>query len=118
MNSMKHLLVVSVAAVASALTGAEIDGNEWQDQTRLSLGKEAPRAAFFTYPDEETARKSFWGEAKPWKELAWEDTQTGAMTIPMEAYDGMKPEGGDLTVTIEPHTVQSVTVQLGNAPKK
>ena len=67
MNSMKPLLVMPMAVVASALTGAEIDGNEWQDQTRLSLGKEAPRTAFFTYPDDETARKSFWDEAKPWK---------------------------------------------------
>ena len=58
------------------------------------------------------------GEAHPWRELAWEDTQSGFDVVRMEKYEGMKPAAGTLTVTIEPHTVQSVTVQLGNAPKK
>ena len=35
----------------------EIDGGEWQDNSRLSLGKEAPRAAFASFDDEESALK-------------------------------------------------------------
>ena len=57
------------------------------------------------------------GEAKPWKELAWEDTQFGYDVVPMEKYEGMKPASDVLTVTIEPHTVQTVTVVMRGAPK-
>ena len=58
------------------------------------------------------------GEAKPWKELAWEETQFGYDVVPMEKYEGMKPASDVLTVTIEPHTVQTVTVVMRGAPKK
>ena len=57
------------------------------------------------------------GEAKPWKELAWEETQFGYDVVPMEKYEGMKPVSDVLTVTIEPHTVQTVTVVMRGAPK-
>ena len=58
------------------------------------------------------------GEAKPWKELAWEETQFGYDVVPMEKYEGMKPASDVLAVTIEPHTVQTVTVVMRGAPKK
>jgi len=57
------------------------------------------------------------GDAKPWKELSWEETQFGYDVVQMEKYDGMKPASDVLTVTIEPHTVQTVTVAMRNAPK-
>ena len=57
------------------------------------------------------------GEAKPWKELAWEDTQSGFFVVPMANNEGMVPKADALTVTIAPHTVQSVTVMMKNAPK-
>ena len=79
-------------------------------------GLYAPTYRTVTCPEEFLDCREVPGEAKPWRELAWEDTQTGAMTIPMEAYDGMKPEGGDLTVTIEPHTVQSVAMSISMDP--
>ena len=68
MNMKCKGLTAAILGMATAvLSAAEPDGNEWQDQTRLSLGKEAPRAAFFTYPDEASAGLATWGEAKPWK---------------------------------------------------
>ena len=76
----------------------------------------APTYRTVTCPEKFLDCREVPGEAKPWRELAWEDTQTGAMTIPMEPYDGMKPEGGDLTVTIEPHTVQSVAMSIKMDP--
>ena len=72
----------------------------------------APTYRTVTCPEEFLDCREVPGEAKPWKELAWEDTQTGAMTIPMEPYDGMEPVGADLTVTIKPHTVQSVAMSI------
>ena len=57
------------------------------------------------------------GEAKPWKEIAWEDTQWGFDVVAMEGYEGMQPASDSIDITIEPHTVQSVTVALRNAPK-
>ena len=49
------------------------------------------------------------GEGKPWRQVSWEDTQCGYGTVGMDPYVGMKPSADTLTVTIEPHTVQSVT---------
>ena len=56
------------------------------------------------------------GEANLWEELAYEDTQTGFAGG--GAYEG--PTGGYDTLKIEigPHTAQSVTVVMRNAPKK
>ena len=56
------------------------------------------------------------GEGHPWTQLSWEETQSGFGTIPMAAYEGMKPAASTLTVEIAPHTVQSVTVLTRNAP--
>lgn len=51
----------TIAGMALALTlasfGAEIDGNEWQDNQRISFGKEPARAAFSSFPDEQSALK-------------------------------------------------------------
>ena len=57
------------------------------------------------------------GEGKPWKAMAWEDTQWGFDVVGMEKYVGMVPASDSIDITIEPHTVQSVTVVLGNMPK-
>ena len=57
------------------------------------------------------------GEAKPWKELAWEDTQSGYDVVQMEKFEGMEPVSDTAIITIAPHTVQSVTVMTRNAPK-
>ena len=57
------------------------------------------------------------GDGKPWKQVSWEDTQTGFDTIGMEPYVGMKPYGDTMTVTIEPNTIQSVTVVTRGMPK-
>ena len=75
-------------------------------------GLYAPTYRTVTCPEEFLDCREVPGEAKPWKELAWEDTQTGCSTIAMEPYDGMKPVGDDITVTIKPHTVQSVSLLL------
>jgi hypothetical protein len=52
------------------------------------------------------------GEGPVWRQMAWEETQFGLSKIPMERYSKMKPKSNVLTVTIEPHTVQTVTVPL------
>ena len=58
------------------------------------------------------------GDGKPWQQVSWEDTQFGYDVVAMEKYEGMKPACDTLTVTIAPHTVQSVTVMTRNVPKK
>lgn len=51
-------LVVAIAIAGGAWSqDREIDGDEWQDNSRLSLGKEAPRAAFASFDSEESALK-------------------------------------------------------------
>jgi len=56
------------------------------------------------------------GEANLWEELAYEDTQTGYAGG--GAYEGPKAGFDTLKVEIGPHTMQSVTVVMRNAPKK
>ena len=56
------------------------------------------------------------GEANLWEELAYEDTQTGYAGG--GAYEGPKGGFDTLKVEIGPHTAQSVTVVMRNAPKK
>lgn len=58
------------------------------------------------------------GDGHPWTQLSWEDTQTGYAVISMAPNEGLKPAASSLTVEIAPHTVQSVTVRLRNAPKQ
>jgi hypothetical protein len=36
----------------------------------------------------------------------------------MEKYEGLKPKAGRLVVTIDPHTVQSVTFMTRRIPQK
>lgn len=76
----------------------------------------APTYRTVTCPEEFLDCREVPGEAKPWRELAWEDTQTGAMTIPMEMYAGMESVGNDLTLTVKPHTVQSVAMSVQMDP--
>ena len=73
----------------------------------------APTYRTVTCPERFLDCRELPGEAKPWKELAWEDSQFGLEVVPMEKYEGMKPVADVLTVTIEPHTVQTVTVMMG-----
>ena len=56
------------------------------------------------------------GEANLWEVLAYEDTQTGFAGG--GAYEGPKSGFDTLKVEIGPHTAQSVTVVMRNAPKK
>ena len=56
------------------------------------------------------------GEANLWEVLAYEDTQTGFAGG--GAYEGPKSGFDTLKVEIGPHTMQSVTVVMRNAPKK
>ncbi len=56
------------------------------------------------------------GEASLWEVLAYEDTQTGFAGG--GAYEGPKSGFDTLKVEIGPHTAQSVTVVMRNAPKK
>ncbi len=52
------ILLLAAAAAACAVAGERyIDGQEWQDNERLDLGKEAPRAAFSSFPSEKAALK-------------------------------------------------------------
>ena len=53
----KEIIAGTTLALALVSFGAEIDGNEWQDNQRLSFGKEPARAAFSSFPDEKSALK-------------------------------------------------------------
>ena len=61
---MKTSALVLVAAALGAVFAEEcrIDGNEWQDLSRMSLGREKTRAAFAPFADERAAL-----EILPWK---------------------------------------------------
>jgi len=52
----------SFCQAASDASARTIDGNEWQDMSRMSLGREATRASFAPFPDEKSAL-----EILPWK---------------------------------------------------
>ena len=55
MNLNKTMILGMCAAAAAALTAAP-DGTEWEDHTKLSLGKEAPCAAFASFATVEEAK--------------------------------------------------------------
>ena len=61
---MKTSALVLAAAALSAVFAEErrIDGTEWQDLSRMSLGREKTRAAFAPFADERAAL-----EILPWK---------------------------------------------------
>ncbi len=61
---MKTSALVLAAAALGAVFAEErrIDGNEWQDLSRMSLGREKTRAAFAPFADERAAL-----EILPWK---------------------------------------------------
>ena len=61
---MRKTMAIAAAALAAALSGrAEtIDGNEWQDLTRMSLGREETRAGFAPFESEQAALAIL-----PWK---------------------------------------------------
>ena len=55
------------------------------------------------------------GDAKPWRQLSWEDTQWGYDGVAMEKYEGMKPDARAIDIVIEPNTVQTVTMCMRSA---
>jgi len=56
MKRTVHAALLTALAAASAFA-ASPDGREWQDNQRLSYGKEPARAAFSSFPDEKSALK-------------------------------------------------------------
>ena len=61
----RFLIMTALAAAAQVAMGAEartIDGKEWQDLTRMSLGREKTRAAFAPFATEKDALAVL-----PWK---------------------------------------------------
>ena len=54
---MKNTILFSTVIAALTAAAGAPDGNEWQDNQRLSLGKEKTRAAFSSFPTEEAALK-------------------------------------------------------------
>lgn len=77
----------------------------------------APAYRTLSCPEEYVDCRAIPGDAPVWKQASWEDTQTGCAPTPMEMYNGMEPKGSVMTVTIRPHTVQTVTVPLFDVPK-
>ena len=77
----------------------------------------APTYVTLSCPEKFLDRRDVPGDGKAWTQLSWEDTQTGYDIIGMEPYVGMKPYADTMTVTIEPNTIQSVTVATRNAPQ-
>ena len=54
--------VLSASGIGSAAELREIDGREWEDLTRMSVGREETRASFAPFGDERSAL-----EILPWK---------------------------------------------------
>ena len=78
----------------------------------------APMYRTLSCPEEFVDCRAIPGDGPVWKQMSWEDTQSGFSEIPMEPYAKLKPKCDVLTVTIAPHTVQTVTVPIRDAPKK
>ena len=69
-------------------------------------------------PAEHVDDRAVPGEGHWWRQVAWEDTNSGWGEIKMSAYEGISPKCDALTVKIAPHTVQSVIVPLRPQTKK
>ena len=78
----------------------------------------APMYRTLSCPEEFVDCRAIPGDGPVWKQTSWEDSQFGVSEIPMEMYAKLKPKCDVLTVTIAPHTVQTVTVPIRDAPKK
>ncbi len=89
----------------------------------------APTYRAVTCPAEHVDDRVIPGEGHHWRQVGWEDAQTGYETWSnWEALDGGQryeplpldyaPKCDVMKVRIAPHTVQSVTVMTRNAPKK
>ena len=74
----------------------------------------APVYRTLSCPEEFIDCRAIPGDGPVWRQTSWEDTQFGVSHIPMEMYNGINPKCDVLTVTIAPHTVQTVTVPLAN----
>ena len=55
MTSRMFVVLALAASVAGNAFALAIDGNEWQDLTRMSAGREKTRASFAPFPDEQSA---------------------------------------------------------------
>ena len=77
----------------------------------------APAYRTLSCPGEFLDRRELPGEGKPWRQVGWEDTLFEFNAAPPEKTEDGKEVRTSLTVAIAPHTVQSVTVHLGNMPK-
>ena len=75
----------------------------------------APTYRTVTCPEEFLDCCEIPGDGRPWRQLSWEDTQSGYWYPDMAANKGIKTKGDTLTVTIKPHTVQTVTMRLRQA---
>ena len=87
----------------------------------------APIYRTLSCPEEFLDRREIPGDGKFWRQLSWEDTQSGYMTwsnwdasghkyTPLPS--GVEPVCDDLIVKIAPHTVQTVEFQTRKIPKK
>ena len=75
----------------------------------------APVYRTLTCPEKFVDCREVPGDGKAWRQVSWEDTQSGYDVVAMEKYDGMKPSCDSLEITIEPHTVQAVNVAMRKA---
>lgn len=87
----------------------------------------APIYRTLSCPEEFLDRREIPGDGKFWRQLSWEDTQSGYMTWSNWEATGRKykplpsgvdPVSEDLVVKIAPHTVQSVEFQTRSVPKE
>ena len=94
--------------------------NEKVDFTFRAKGRELAAPAYVTLscPEEFLDKCVIPGDGAAWRQLSWEDTQTGYYVVPMSVNDGLKLNCEALNLSIAPHTVQSVTFATRNSPKK
>ena len=77
----------------------------------------APTYRTLTCPEEYVDCCEIPGEGRTWRQMSWEDSNQGFWGADMAAFKDLKPVADVMTVTIKPHTVQTVTVMLRDAPK-
>ncbi|MBQ7722181.1 MAG: hypothetical protein IJT64_04665 [Kiritimatiellae bacterium] len=97
-----------------------VNSKQTPETIKVSIpGKQfaAPTYVTLSCPEKFLDRRDVPGDGKAWSQLSWEDTQTGYDIIGMEPYVGMKPYCDTMTITIEPNTIQSVTVVVRNTPQ-
>ena len=110
--------VAATSANRGELCLMMVNTKQTQETVRVAVAGKllaAPTYRTVSCPEQFLDCREVPGDAKPWRQLSWEDTQWGYDGVAMEKYEGMKPDARAIDIVIEPNTVQTVTMCMRNA---